>query len=111
MSEPPIARQLIGLLVNLEKGLRCAGYWSDTPPSEKAMLSTAPFACDTMTFQQWLQFLLIPKLSALIDAQQPLPSNIALVPMAEQTLPDTDLTAPVFQVLDQIDRLLSGQVG
>ena len=110
MSEPSLPKQISALLTALEAAIKKSGLWSDTPPSEKAMKSTVPFACDTMTFEQWLQFLFIPKMHALINASQPLPSNIALVPMAEQTLPHSADSALVISVLEKIDSLLTGQV-
>ncbi|MDF2179631.1 YqcC family protein [Aliiglaciecola sp. CAU 1673] len=67
----------------LEHRLREQGYWSDIEPSAQALASQAPFCCDTLRFEQWLQFVFIPKMRLLIDSQQPLPKAMQLQPMAE----------------------------
>lgn len=97
------------LLVNLEQQLRDLGFWQATYPSEDALNSTAPFCCDTLAFEQWLQFIFIPRMQALIDNRAALPSNIAICPMGEEAFkPHGQQAAPLIDVLAQIDFALSG---
>ena len=49
------------------------------------MASTAPFACDALSFEQWLQYIFIPKMRQLIELDVPLPASMTLLPMGEQT--------------------------
>lgn len=97
------------LLVQLETQLRAGDLWQSHYPSATALASQQPFAVDTLTFAQWLQFIFIPRLQALIDAEQPLPTNIAVSPMAEQALNSTPAEVEIVSTLQQIDILLSGQ--
>ena len=46
----------------IEREMRALGFWSLEPPSPDAMGSTAPFAHDTMTLDQWLQWIFIPRM-------------------------------------------------
>lgn len=85
-----------------------ADMWSDMPPSSNAMASTAPFACDSMPFEHWLQFIFIPKMQLLLDQQQPLPANIALTPMAQQMFAGMPGVEAIVQCLQDIDSLLGG---
>jgi tRNA pseudouridine65 synthase len=91
------------LLEQLQHQLRLSGLWSEQSPSEDALHSTVPFAYDVMPLNQWLQFIFIPKMQQLIDMEQPLPSEIALTPMAEHQsnqYPDLVQLLPVLRALD-----------
>ena len=76
-------QQLPVLLQQLEAELRAAALWSTQPPAPDALTSSAPFCCDTLPLEQWLQFILIPRLNALLDGKLPLPTKVAIHPMAE----------------------------
>ena len=94
-------------LVQIATHLRDTGMWSLTSPTDEAMASTAPFACDLMSLEQWLQFIFIPRMQALIDAGQPLPSKIAIAPMAEHVWAEQAALAPLIGVLNELDMLLN----
>ncbi|WP_445773799.1 YqcC family protein [Shewanella sp.] len=96
-------------LITLEQLLKQCQLWSDTPPSASALASNAPFACDTMTFEQWLQFIFIPKMTELIYRQQPLPSSMAIAPMAEQLWQGMAQRQSVINHLRAFDALLNQQ--
>lgn len=106
--QPVLAQQTQSLLDLLARLMAEANMWSTTPPSAAAMASSAPFACDSMPFEHWLQFIFIAKMQALLVGQQPLPNNIALTPMAEQMFAGRDNSQPVINCLEQIDALLAG---
>ncbi|MEJ6519221.1 YqcC family protein [Shewanella bicestrii] len=94
-------------LAQIAHELQSAGLWSTRTPSDEAMASTAPFACDLMSLEQWLQFIFIPRMQALIDAGQPLPSKIAIAPMAEHVWAEQAALAPLIGVLNELDMLLN----
>jgi uncharacterized protein YqcC (DUF446 family) len=96
-------------LVKLEQQLKLLGLWSLTPPSTIALASTAPFACDTLAFEQWLQFIFIPKMQQLIDTQSSLPSQMAIAPMAQQVWQALPERQEIIALLDQFDQLLTNQ--
>lgn len=104
------SESLKALLIRLELELKTLSFWSTTAPSPQALNSTMPFAYDTMTFEQWLQFIFIPKMTALIDANGPLPNQIGLRPMAEQVYASNrDRLMPLLRLLADIDALLTGK--
>ncbi|WP_198782853.1 YqcC family protein [Shewanella putrefaciens] len=94
-------------LAQISDCLRQAGLWSTTAPSVQAMASTAPFACDLMPLEQWLQFIFIPRMQALIDAGQPLPSQIAIAPMAQHVWQNMGQLQLLIGVLNELDMLLN----
>ena len=71
------------LLQQIESEMKALQLWTLQQPSVEALASTAPFACDVMTLAQWLQFIFLPRMQALVDARLPLPLNCSIVPMAE----------------------------
>jgi uncharacterized protein YqcC (DUF446 family) len=97
------------LLVLLEEKLREADLWQASYPSTEALSSSAPFCCDTLAFEQWLQFVFIPRMQALIDNRAALPSTIAICPMGEEAFkPLGDKASALIDVLAKIDFTLSG---
>ena len=98
------------LLIDVEKELRELQLWEAEMISAEALLSEQPFAIDTMTFPQWLQFIFLPRMYFILEQQMQLPGNCGIAPMAEQyfsvlKLPSSALIAH----LQKIDVLLSAQ--
>ncbi len=41
--------------------------WTENPPTVKQLASQEPFCVDTMAFEQWLQWVFIPKMRVLLE--------------------------------------------
>lgn len=96
------------LLRRIEAELKALQWWSQQAPSAAALASTAPFACDLMSLAQWLQFIFLPRMQALIDGRLPLPRNCHIQPMAELAwAPLTTAHQPLLDALKNLDCLLS----
>ena len=98
-------------LQQLEAELRAAALWGAQPPSEQALASTMPFMYDTLQIEEWLQWVFVPRLHAMIDGGHPLPGECSVQPLAEHEW--TQRTVPQHQAalrqLALIDALLSGK--
>lgn len=94
---------LASLLIDLEYELRRAQLWGDTPPSASALASSEPFCVDTMDFQDWLQFVFLPRMGTLLANQQALPSQCNIAAMAETVWIATPAAKPVITVLKAFD--------
>jgi uncharacterized protein YqcC (DUF446 family) len=100
--------QLGELLQALEREMRSQGRWERQRPPHQALLSTQPFAVDTLDFDQWLQWIFIPKLNELLVMQLPLPDNCAVGPMAEEVYgPDNPVAERITSIVSEIDSLLT----
>lgn len=100
------------LLRLLEVELRSQGRWDPTPPSPAALRSKVPFAADTLSFDQWLQWILLPRFQALIDRGAVLPTPCAIRPMAEEVYAPGDIAAArIIALLGEIDRISNRQEG
>lgn len=101
--------ELLERLQALEAEMRALDLWSTVPPSAQAMASTMPFMYDTLKFHQWLQWVFVPRLYALIDARSPLPGNCNTHALGEH---EFGRLAPrdcrrLLASLQQIDRVLN----
>lgn len=76
-------QELLMHLQQLEAELQTQKLWSSTPPSPKALESAMPFMYDTLQLHEWLQWVFLPRLRALIDAQGQLPHQCHIHPLAE----------------------------
>jgi len=76
---PEIAEQLL----LIERELRALGWWDTTPPSEQALSSQEPFCVDSLEFEQWLQWIFLPRMKVILERDLPLPNASGIVEMAE----------------------------
>ena len=72
------------LLAALELALLENGWWSDQSPTAEALASSEPFCIDTLHYNEWLQWVYIPKMRAFIADNAALPERSGLLPMAEE---------------------------
>ncbi|MEJ2766634.1 YqcC family protein [Photobacterium sp. MCCC 1A19761] len=98
--------QCQALLTALEAALRQAGVWETDAPTPTALASTAPFAVDTLTGGQWLQWIFLPRMNALVSAQAPLPDQFVISPYLEEALNGHAGCDAVLAVTRQLDALL-----
>ncbi|HID82898.1 MAG TPA: YqcC family protein [Chromatiales bacterium] len=71
------------LLHNIESELKALGVWESTAPPVDALNNTNPFCCDTLELHQWLQWVFLPKINALIEQGQSLPGQCDIASYAE----------------------------
>ncbi|MDP5206359.1 YqcC family protein [Alishewanella sp. SMS8] len=103
-----MSQHLSLLLADIMQALKQAGLYSRQPPSPQAMASSMPFCCDSMPLEQWLQFILIPRLQAMLAAGQPLPNKVAILPMAEQVYAGRDeKIQPLLAAITRLDLCLN----
>jgi uncharacterized protein YqcC (DUF446 family) len=99
---------LMNLLNELQTELKLAGLWSDTELSKVPLSSIQPFGLDTLTFYEWLQFVLVKKLRLICDRRESLPDSSDVTTMAEEVFKSDEITAPeVLRILSIIDRFIS----
>ena len=70
-------------LLLIERALRQLGWWTPQPPSAEALCSAEPFCVDTLEFAQWLQWIFLPRMKAIVEAGHTLPSVSGICAMAE----------------------------
>lgn len=73
-------------LLAVEALLKTHALWQSEAPASTAFDSEQPFFLDTMRPLEWLQWVLIPRMHALLDAEAALPQNFAITPYYEMAL-------------------------
>lgn len=92
----------------IEQSMRELALWQLTPPEADAFASTEPFCVDSMLAEEWLQWVLLPRMHALLDANAPLPTRFAITPYFEEALKDKQPNClPLLVLLQRLDSLLN----
>lgn len=101
--------KLADALMNLQMAMQACDLWECGVPTSEALSSIEPFCVDTMSFEQWLRFVMIERFKHLIASGAPLPTRCHISPMAEDAFKDKDIHAvkKLVKCLDDIDQLLS----
>ncbi|WP_110655649.1 YqcC family protein [Salinicola halimionae] len=96
-------------LRQLEVVLMSAGLWEEPLPAPSAFESHQPFCVDTMSMPQWLRYVFIARLQALVDARAPLPASCDVAPAMEVWLKDAPASQrePVIRQLAAVDRIVT----
>lgn len=70
---------VLSKIQDLEKELRFLELWGgvEKMPEEERLNSTAPFGVGVIEFHEWLEYVLIFKLRAMIENEMPLPEKIS----------------------------------
>jgi len=98
-------------LRELEATMKAASLWRMTPPEPAAFNSVQPFCIDTMTLPQWLRFVFIARLRALVEARAPLPASCDVAPAVDAWLQQEGARPHdrllMGKVVEEIDRLVT----
>ncbi|MBY5990648.1 YqcC family protein [Ferrimonas balearica] len=105
----PQGVQVRTALEAIEQEMKRHRLWQAATPSAEALASVQPFCCDTLAFEQWLQFVLLPRMHALLDAGAALPTQVSVCPMAEEAFRGQRQLMPLIERIADLDELLSGR--
>ena len=101
---PKIADQLL----LIERELRTQGWWDEVAPSAEALASVEPFSVDTLEFEQWLQWIFLPRMKIIIKLGQPLPNASSILVMAETVFTDRpEQSRELRRLLAAFDQLIA----
>jgi uncharacterized protein YqcC (DUF446 family) len=95
------------LVHRMEAEMDHIGLWSSQPPPPDAFASTQPFCFDTMSFENWLQWVFIPRIHALLDQGGNLPFRSQIAPLAEMMFAEMKdcPTGDLLNLIREFDRL------
>ncbi|MDA8789655.1 YqcC family protein [Pseudomonadales bacterium] len=102
---------LAAALQDIQAEMVSLQLWELERPSEAALASTEPFCIDTLNFAQWLQFIFLEKMRAIIEHGGPLPSQSDIAPLAEEYLSQKKAKGTkLIERLKYTDDLISGRI-
>jgi uncharacterized protein YqcC (DUF446 family) len=103
-----IENQVRRSLQAIEQAMRDLALWQAAPPEPEAFSSLEPFCVDSMRAEEWLQWVLLPRMTALLDAKAPLPARFMIAPYFEVALKDKQPNCmPLLVLLQRLDVLLN----
>lgn len=96
-------------LLLIERELRSLGWWTEVAPSADALASQAPFCVDTLAFEQWLQWLFLPRMKVILENDLELPRASGIRAMGEEVYRErlTEVSG-LLDALGAFDRLIGG---
>lgn len=99
---------MLALLKNLETEMRDVNLWETATPQASAFDSQLPFFYDTMSFNQWLQWVFVPRFRAILEGGHSLPGKCDVAPMAEEYFKEQDVYGdPIVGLLRRFDEAVN----
>lgn len=87
--------------------MRAADEWEAEPPPARLLASKQPFCFDTLTFMQWLQWLMIPRMRRILENHEELPRSSAILPYAEEFVSQRGHGRELLRLIERFDELIS----
>lgn len=98
-------------LLELEASMKAADLWRMPTPDVDAFASQQPFCIDTMSLPQWIRFVFVARLNALIDAQAAMPAKCEIAPAVAAYLQQQKVPAHhqllVVRAVEKVDRIVT----
>ncbi len=105
-----IPNRIADVLLEVEANLRISGKWENNQPSERALTSIEPFCMDTLSFEQWLQWIFLPRMKDTLEETRPLPAKSGILIYAKECLVKEDpSTVSLLQLIKRFDELITIQ--
>lgn len=105
-----IPQRIADVVLEVEANLRVSGQWEQDAPSPAAMASSQPFCLDTLRFEQWLQWIFLPRMKDILEQQHPLPARSGIYEYAEDCCHKDDLrSGQLLALIKRFDELISIQ--
>lgn len=96
-------------LLAIEVELRTLGWWESQAPTAQALASSQPFCVDTLRFEQWLQWVFLPKMKQLLEQGAVPAGNSAITEMGEVAFAgQAQQTASLLDWLRKFDQQFKG---
>jgi len=102
---PPYAA-VAGKIAAIEAEMKRIGLWQDEPLPAEAWEAPGAFGGNSMTYEQWLQFVLVPRTHQIIAERGQFPKRSHLGTMAVRNFDGMDDAAGLTELLVQLDRLV-----
>jgi len=81
-----IHQRIVDVLLELEAEMRALDLWEEAKPPARSLASQQPFCVDQLAFEQWLQWIFLPRMKDIIESNRPLPAQSGIYVYAEECL-------------------------
>jgi len=105
-----IPNRIADVLLEVEATLRINGKWDESSPDSNALASKQPFCMDTLEFEQWLQWIFLPRMKTTLEEIKPLPAKSSIFVYAHECLHKNDpSTGSLLKLIKTFDDLIKIQ--
>lgn len=98
--------QITEYLNELQTAMKVHNLWENTPPAPDALASDEPFCVSTLSPTQWLQWIFIPRMQALLESDGEFPRNFSITAYLEEAVQDQTHLEALHLPLLKLERLL-----
>ena len=113
MANPPdefdVYRLLASKAAAIENELRRLKRWQDLPLPPEKFEDMGAFGSNTMTFEQWMQFVLLPRIEHIVRNKEELPTDSMLSTYALRQFDGDADASNLIALLNDIDELARGR--
>ncbi len=103
-----IPNRIADVLLEVEGTLRSHGRWDRDQPAVSALSSAQPFCIDTLRFEQWIQWIFLPRMKTILEDSKPLPARSGIHVYAKSYLRKNDPpTSSLLQLIKRFDDLIT----
>jgi uncharacterized protein YqcC (DUF446 family) len=107
-----IPNRIADVLLEVEATLRTHGMWDQNRPPADALGSEQPFCIDTLRFEQWLQWIFLPRMKEILEDSRPLPVKSGILSYAQEYLrKGAPPTTGLLELIKRFDDLIAIQSG
>jgi uncharacterized protein YqcC (DUF446 family) len=99
--------QAAAKIADLETEMNRIGYWSAEPLPDSAYDFREAFAMDTMAFGQWLQFIFVPRVKAIVEQHGAFPASSQVGTQAVREFDGSPQAARLVSLLCEFDGLFN----
>lgn len=99
--------QVLVLASALEQELKRLRRWDEMPLSEEKFEDMGAFGSQTMTFEQWLQFVLIPRIQTIVEEKGEFPDESMLAAYAIRNFDGDPDANGIHDLLYNLDDLIN----
>jgi len=99
-----------GYADRMEQELRAMGVWQAQPLPPEAFQSRRAFFGDTMSFYQWVQFVLLARIREIVAAGGSFPKQSQVGAYAVRELDGENEAAGLVSLLCEFDRFIEGRL-
>ena len=96
-----VARALAEIIEEMKR----IGYWQADPLPVEAYDFRLAFAADTMSFEQWLRFVFVPRVNQIIAEKGDFPSQSQVGTAALKNFDGDDKASKLVRMLNEFDAL------
>ena len=103
--------RIADVLLEVDAVLRTHDKWGESQPNVSVFTSKQPFCImDTLSFEQWLQWVFLRRMKHTLEHSKPLPAKSGIYVYAEECLRKNDpSTTNLLTLIKRFDDLISIQ--